>query len=410
MTEIAVVGAGPAGLFAAEHLARAGFSVTIFEQMPTPARKFLMAGRGGLNLTHSEPLERFLARYGNDAAHVRGAIEAFPPSALIQWADALGAETLVGSSGRVFPKEMKASPLLRAWLRRLADLGVVVKARHRWTGFDGADGLVFEGPNDTREIVRPAATLLALGGASWPKLGSTGAWISVLQDAGIETTPLEASNAGAIIAWSNILKSKHAGAPLKRIAVRIGARSVRGEAVITRGGLEGGAIYALSRELRTALEHGPATLEIDLRPDMESAELTDRLARIKTKDSMANGLRKAVGLSAAAIALLRECHPALAREPAELALQIKSARLRVDRLAGLERAISTAGGIAPGALDEHFMLRSRAGVFAAGEMLDWDAPTGGYLLQASFATGLAAARGIENSLRRAKAFGETAAS
>ena len=397
---IVIAGAGPAGLFAAERLAGAGHRVTIYERMPSPARKFLMAGRGGLNLTHSEPLAHLLSRYGDRSEPVVQAVETFPPAHLIDWIHGLGIETFTGSSGRVFPKSMKSSPLLRAWLKRLAGLGVTLETRKTWTGL-GKDGSVhFANADGTIEVVRADAALLALGGASWPKLGSDGAWAKTLSDAGVTVSSLHASNAGILIPWSETVKSRFQGEPLKRIAIEAGGRRVRGEAMITRDGLEGGAIYALSREIRAGLKNGSSTVTIDLRPDIDHAGLTQRLAQGNRKDSLANALRKFAGLSPAAASVLREAYAALSRDPVTLASQIKSVPLRVSGIAGLERAISTAGGVALAAVDETFMLRGFPGVFVAGEMLDWDAPTGGYLLQAAFATAASAAAGMTKWLDR----------
>ncbi len=399
-SNIAIIGAGPAGLFAAERLAGAGHRVTIYERMPSPARKFLMAGRGGLNITHSEPLAHMLARYGKESSPIIQAVEALAPAQLIDWVHGLGIETFTGSSGRVFPKSMKSSPLLRAWLRRLASLGVTLETRRTWTGFAKAGAIFVARADGTIETVTADATLLALGGGSWPKLGSDGAWVKILGGAGIAVTKLEASNAGVLIPWSETVKSRFQGMPLKRIAVEAGGRRIRGEAIITRDGLEGGAIYALSREIRDCIKVGAPTIMIDFRPDIDMAGLTQRLAQGNRKDSLANVLRKTAGLSPAAASLLREAHSAPSREPAALAAQIKSVPLRISRVAGLERAISTAGGVSLEAIDENFMLRSLPGVFVAGEMLDWDAPTGGYLLQASFSTAARAAAGLTDWLRR----------
>lgn len=391
---VAIVGAGPAGLFAAEHLAAQGLAVTIYERMPSPARKFLMAGRGGLNLTHSEDFAKFVNRYHDPAGVIARAVTAFPPSALIAWANGLGAETFVGSSGRVFPKAMKASPLLRAWLRRLSDLGVVLKTGWTWRGFGGAPTTLSFDAAGEPQTVRADAVLLALGGASWPRLGSDGTWTRILEDAGVAITPLQASNCGVVVPWSAPM-AKHFGAPLKRTAVTCGAITIRGEAVITKDGLEGGAVYALSQPIRDALQRDPqsAALTFDLRPDTDVDALGNRLAQSDRKDSLSNMLRKAASLSPAAIAILREFGP-LPRNPAELAARIKSVSIPVAGLSGLDRAISTAGGVCAAGIDDALMLRDLPGVFVAGEMLDFDAPTGGYLLQATFSTGNAAARGI----------------
>jgi uncharacterized flavoprotein (TIGR03862 family) len=393
-----VIGGGPAGLMAAEVLAAGGASVTVYERMPSVGRKFLLAGRGGLNLTHSEELERLLSRYGAAEPGLRGAIEAFPPAALRAWSEGLGQATFVGSSGRVFPTAMKASPLLRAWLRRLDAAGVVFKRRHCWRGWDDAGHLVFDAPGG--RVVAPAdATVLALGGASWPKLGSDGDWVAPLTRAGVSVAPLRPANCGFLIGWSEIFRSRFAGQPLKRIGLSFGDHMVRGEAVITQTGLEGGGVYAISAPLREAiLASGEAMLTIDLRPDIAAADLEKRLATPRGKQSLSNFLRKAAALSPAAIGLLHEITVAsadrlAAQSPQAMAGLIKAVPLCLTGIAPMARAISTAGGVGFHEVDANFMLRRRPGVFVAGEMLDWEAPTGGYLLQASFATGAAAGRG-----------------
>lgn len=391
---VAIVGGGPAGLFAAEIIANAGHRVSIYERMPSPARKFLLAGRGGLNLTHSESLERFLARYGDGADQVRTAVEAFPPEQLITWANELGAETFVGTSGRVFPKAMKASPLLRAWLRRLDRLGVSINTRHRWLGFTPDGALVFETPEGQRTI-NPDATIFALGGGSWPKLGSDGAWVDLFLNTGVTVAALEPANSGVLINWSDVFKSRFEGSALKRIALSIGSASVRSEAVVTATGLEGGAIYALGPQIRTALrERGSATLIVDLKPDLTQSALAERLGRRRPGETLTNFLRKAAHLDPVAVALLREGNTEQPTSADALAGRIKGLPLEINGLSGLDRAISTAGGIAWTALDENLMLKNRPGAFVAGEMLDWEAPTGGYLLQGTFATAAAASKGL----------------
>lgn len=396
---IVVIGAGPAGLFAAERIAAAGHRIAVYERLPSPARKLLMAGRGGLNLTHSDPLPPFKARYGDAAAWLAAALDRFPPQALRDWAEGLGQETFVGSSGRVFPRAMKASPLLRAWLARLSGVGVTIHLSRRWTGWTATGSLRFLDPSGGEHLVDADAVLLALGGASWPRLGTDGGWATPVSAAGIAVTPLESANAGVLIPWSGHVADRHAGTPLKRIAVRLAddppASAIRGEAVITKAGLEGGAIYALNPRIRAALRSGRATLLLDLRPDLDASALAGHLARGKTKQSLSTLLAKAARLPPAAVAVLRDGHgPALPREPEALAAAIKAVPLAVTALASLARAISTAGGIARDAVDDRFMLKAKPGMFAAGEMLDWDAPTGGYLLQATFATANAAADGL----------------
>ncbi|WKA26033.1 BaiN/RdsA family NAD(P)/FAD-dependent oxidoreductase [Bradyrhizobium roseum] len=395
--QVAIIGAGPAGLMAAEVLAQGGAHVTVYDAMPSAGRKFLMAGRGGLNLTHSEPLAGFLARYREAAPHLTAAIEAFSPQALRDWSHALGQETFVGSSGRVFPKAFKASPLLRAWLRRLDAVGVRLALRHRWTGWDEHGHLLFQTP-DGPHVIEAHATVLALGGASWPRLGSDGAWAESLAARGVQISPLRPANCGFTVAWSDIFRDRFEGQPLKGVVLTIGEHSVRGEAMITRTGIEGGAIYALSTELREAVDSGKATLHVALRPDLDLKELIAKISAPRGKQSLSNFLRKAVSLSPVAIGLLQEAAKTSGTSlaslpPTELAKLINAVPIELTGVAPIARAISTAGGIAFSEIDADFMLRRRPGVFAAGEMLDWEAPTGGYLLQASFATGAAAGRG-----------------
>jgi uncharacterized flavoprotein (TIGR03862 family) len=394
---VAVIGAGPAGLMAAEVLAQRDAHVTIYDVMPSAGRKLLMAGRGGLNLTHSEPLPAFLARYREAMPHLAAAIEAFPPQALRDWSAALGQETFVGSSGRVFPKAFKASPLLRAWLRRLDSMGVRLALRHRWTGWDEQRRLLFQTP-DGAHAIETRATVLALGGGSWPRLGSDGAWAEILAARGVQISPLRPANSGFTVAWSDIFRDRFEGQPLKGVALAIGAHSVRGEAIVTRTGIEGGAVYALSAELREAIDRGRATLHVALRPDLDMNELIAKISVPRGKQSLSNFLRKAVSLSPVAIGLLQEAAKTsgaslASLSPAELANLINAVPIELTGVAPIVRAISTAGGIAFSEVDAGFMIRRLPGVFAAGEMLDWEAPTGGYLLQASFATGAAAGRG-----------------
>ncbi len=392
-----VIGAGPAGLMAADTMARQGFHVTVFERMPSAGRKFLMAGRGGLNLTHSDPIGLFEQRYADAAPWLGRFIRQFPPEELRAWADRHDGESFVGSSGRVFPKSFKASPLLRAWLRELGDLGVVLKTRMHWTGWTNDGSLEFADGS----AIDADVCVLALGGASWPRLGAGGNWVSVLAGKGIEITPLVASNAGVTCDWSDVTSSRHAGAPLKRVAATVSGRCVRGEALISKTGLEGGVIYALSRELRRELQTaGSCTVLLDLRPDLDVERLAANLAKVPRKQSLANKLRKGAGLSPQAISVWRDCVQHHQFEPdAALAGSIKAAALRVTGMQPIDRAISTAGGIAAHEVDETLMLRQLPGVFVCGEMLDWDAPTGGYLLQACFSTGRAAG---ENAARFAR--------
>ncbi|PZO49184.1 MAG: aminoacetone oxidase family FAD-binding enzyme [Alphaproteobacteria bacterium] len=394
---VAVIGAGPAGLMAAEVLSAAGKRVVVYDRMPSVGRKFLMAGRGGLNLTHSEPLDQFVRRYGAASERMRPLLEAFTPADLIAWANGLGQGTFVGSSGRVFPKAMKASPLLRAWLARLSAQGVEVRTRMRWLGWDENGALKFQHDDGHSESLTPAATILALGGASWPRLGSDGAWAETLRARGISLTPFQPSNVGYNVAWSDHFRARFAGEPLKNIAIRFGDKSVRGEAIVTTYGLEGGALYALSANLRE--QSGPARIHIDLRPTHTLADLTAKLLHTRPGDSLSNTLRKSIGLTPVAINLLREANGgALSHDPTQLAAFIKAAPLTLTAPRGLERAISTAGGVAWESVTPDLELKAAPRVYAAGEMLDWEAPTGGYLLQGCFATGVCAARAV---LRRA---------
>lgn len=403
--DVAIIGAGPAGLIAAETVAAQGASVIVYDRMPSVARKFLMAGRGGLNLTHSEPLDRLLTRYGDTPPLLREAIEAFPPQALRDWAHGLGQDTFIGSSGRVFPRTLKASPLLRAWLSRLESLGVRLAPRHRWRGWNQDGALCFETPQGPH-IVRPRATILALGGASWPRLGSNGDWRETLASHGIAISEFKPANCGFRVAWSDSFRERFEGQPIKNVVLGYETHTSRGEIVITKDGLEGGGIYGLSASLREGIAtKGHAILTIDLRPDLALPDLVARLSRPRGKQSIATFLRKALTLSPAAIGLLHEA--AFLRgdrlamlSPAELAGLIRTLPVRIEAPASLARAISTAGGVSFAEIGSDFSLRQRPDVFVAGEMLDWEAPTGGYLLQASFATGAAAGRGALARLGR----------
>lgn len=395
---VAVIGAGPAGLMAAETLARNGASVTVYDRMPSVGRKFLLAGRGGLNLTHSEPLDAFLARYGAAMPHLRAAVEAFPPDALRAWSEDLGQPTFVGTSGRVFPKAFKASPLLRAWLRRLDQLGVQFALRQTWTGWTDSGELRFENSEGER-TVKVDTTILALGGGSWSRLGSDGGWLAPLQSKGITSAPLQPANCGFRVAWSDVFRDRYEGQPLKGVMLWSGPHTARGDIIITRTGIEGGAVYAISAPLRDALNGaGETTLRVALRPDLEISDLVARLSAPRNKQSLSTYLRKQLSLSPVAIGLLQEATIALELYPStmsavDLARFINEVPVKLIGTAPLERAISTAGGISFDEVDQHFMLRKMPGVFVAGEMLDWEAPTGGYLLQACFATGVAAGRG-----------------
>jgi len=395
---VAIIGAGPAGLMAAETLAAGGARVTIYDAMPSAGRKFLMAGRGGLNLTHSEPLDALMMRYGAAESDLRAAVDAFTPDMLREWSANLGQPTFIGSSGRVFPQTFKASPLLRAWLRRLDEAVVAFKLRHRWTGWNSNGWLVFEAPTG-RETVKPDALVLALGGASWPRLGSDGAWAELLRKKDVAVSPLRPANSGFTVNWSSTFRDRFAGQPLKTVRLRYGEHSVRGDAMITSDGIEGGAVYAIAAPVRDAVETaGEAMLFIALRPDVASDALAARLAAPRGKQSLATFLRKAAGLSPVAIGLMHEAAAHAGRKladmsAADLAALINAVPLRLAGVSPIARAISTAGGVRLDEIDEGYMLKRMPGVFVAGEMLDWEAPTGGYLLQASFATGAAAGRG-----------------
>lgn len=396
---VAVVGGGPAGLMAAETLAVAGCRVVVFEQQRSVARKLLVAGRGGLNLTNDRTSEQLLAAYGAAADWLEPALRATDAAALSAWCDGLGQPTFVGTSGRVFPASFRANDLLRAWLRRLDELGVERRCRHRWIGWpDPADPrtieLVDESADHTALLHHADAVVLALGGASWPMAGSDGAWVEHLRRAGVEVRTLRPSNVAVLVRWSDHFTDRFAGVPIKNVELSCGATSTRGELMVTRSGLEGGPVYAASAAIREQLDRsGVARLQLDLAPDLSESALIDRLSRARPKDSTSTVLRRA-GLHPAAAALLRECVGRPPREPAALAGLIGAVPVEVHATAGIERAISSAGGIVADEVDEHFMLRRLPGAFVAGEMLDWEAPTGGYLLQATFSTAVACARGV----------------
>ena len=395
---VAIVGGGPAGLMAAEHLAGRGHAVTVYDAMPTVGRKFLLAGKSGLNITHAEDYARFVTRYGAANKRLRRVLDLMTPEAIRIWAAELGTETFVGTSGRVFPKVMKASPLLRAWLKRLENMGVTILTRHRWSGFD-ADALLFDTP-DSQMRITADATLLALGGASWPKLGSDAAWVPLLQAEGVEIAPLRPANCGFDCDFSESFDTRFSGQPIKSVKATSAAGTTQGEFVISRGGVEGSLIYAHSAALRDALDrNGHAELALDLAPGRTAEKLSADLARQDRKASFSTRLKKAAGLDGVKIALLREVAPDANRLQADtLAGLIKALPLAVKRPRPIAEAISTAGGVTMDAIDDNFMLKSRRGTFIAGEMLDWEAPTGGYLLTACFATGVAAASGIDRWL------------
>lgn len=395
--QIAIIGGGPAGLMAAEELSTSDVDVTVYESMPTVARKFLMAGKSGLNITHGEDYARFTTRFGASEARLKSALDAFTPQMLRDWAEGLGQETFVGTSGRVFPKAMKGSPLLRAWLSRLTERGVAIKVRHRWVGLhDGA--LLFDTPDGKIEI-KPDAVLLALGGASWPRLGSTGEWVQGLREAGVDVANFQPANCGFDVAWSEHFRERFSGEPLKSVVTTSDAGRFEGEFVITRHGVEGALIYAHAAALRDSLREGRRTvLTIDLAPGRSEERVARDLARASSKDSFSNRLRKSVGLSPVKVALLRECSSPQQMSASELARLIKAVPLAVSAPRPIAEAISSAGGIRWESVDQNYMLKSLPGFFVAGEMLDWEATTGGYLLTACFATGKAAARGLLNRM------------
>jgi len=408
---VAVVGGGPAGLMAAEVLAAGGAAVQLYDAMPSVGRKFLLAGKGGLNLTHGEAPERFVARYGERQREVGALLQQFGAAQLRDWAAGLGTETFVGSSGRVFPRDMKAAPLLRAWLQRLRAQGVQFHMRHHWVGWERA-ALCFESPAGPQRV-EADAVVLALGGASWPRLGSDGAWVTLLQRAGVELAPLQPANCGFEVdpPWSEHLRSRHAGAPLKSVAIALPAADVAtggpgwrqpGECVLTAYGLEGSLVYAASALLRERIAaHGRATLWLDLLPARSRDEVQAELQRPRGPRSLSTHLKSRLGLHGVKAALLHErLDKAALADPARLAAAIKALPLVLAAARPLAEAISTAGGVRFEALDERLMLRARPGVFCAGEMLDWEAPTGGYLLTACMASGRAAGMGALAWLER----------
>ena len=399
---VAIIGGGPAGLMAAEVLSQAGIRVDLYDGMPSVGRKFLLAGVGGMNITHSEAYPAFLSRYAERAPQIAPLLRGFDADALCKWIHDLGIETFVGSSGRVFPTDMKAAPLLRAWLKRLRDSGVVIHTRHRWLGWDEHGALRIDSP-EGEITVKPDATLLALGGGSWSRLGSDGAWMLPLEQRGVGLAPLQPSNCGfEVQAWSELMVSKFAGAPLKNIAIGLNDDIPRlGECVITATGIEGSLIYALSAPIREAInQYGAAVVHIDLLPGRPVDKLQAALSKPRGSRSMAKHLHSQVGIDGVKAALLRELTDAATfADPALLARAIKALPLTLVRTRPLDEAISSAGGVTFEAMDERLMLMVLPGVFCAGEMLDWEAPTGGYLLTGCFASGRAAGLGIVQWLK-----------
>lgn len=402
---IAIIGGGPAGLAAAEVLSQQGHQVTVYESMPTVARKFLLAGKSGLNITHSEEYQQFRGRFGNASEHLAPALDAFTPADICTWAEELNIEIFTGSSGRVFPKRMKASPLLRNWLARLESQGVTILKRHRWIGWRDND-LIFA-TTEGEIITQHDAVLLALGGASWPRLGSDAAWVALLREKNIDINALHAANCGFDMQWSTIFTAGHAGAPVKSVAATSAAGRIEGEFVISQHGIEGSLIYAHSAALRDELQAtGTAALTLDLTPGRSYERLIRDLEKQGTKSSFSNRLRKATGLEGVKAALLRELVPNINQLSApELSRHIKNIALPVLQTRPIAEAISTAGGIVWSEIANSYMLHKLPGTFVAGEMLDWEAPTGGYLLTACLATGRAAAHGISAWLEQSDSHG-----
>jgi uncharacterized flavoprotein (TIGR03862 family) len=398
LPRVAVIGGGPAGLMAAEVLSQGGAQVDLYDAMPSVGRKFLLAGKGGMNITHAEPLEAFVGRYGARSGAVAAWLEQFDPEAVRAWIHGLGIDTFVGTSGRVFPADMKAAPLLRAWLHRLREAGVQFHMRHRWCGWRGQQ-LVFAAPDGER-LVQADAVVLALGGGSWARLGSDGAWVPLLAEKSVPVAPLQPSNCGFDTGWSEHFSSRYAGAPLTTVAITSADASgatvrKQGQFVVTASGVEGSLIYALSAALRDQIAaHGSTTIHLDLAPDFSAGRVADEVLRPRGARSMSSHLQSRLGIKGVKSSLLRECLSAQQfADPVQLAAAIKMLPLVLKRARPLDEAISSAGGVRFDALDAGTqMLRALPGVFVAGEMIDWEAPTGGYLLTACFASGRAAGR------------------
>ncbi len=402
---VAIIGGGPAGLMAAEVLSQAGIKVDLYDGMPSVGRKFLLAGVGGMNITHSEPYPAFLSRYAERSGNVAPLLRGFGADDLCEWIHGLGIETFIGSSGRVFPTDMKAAPLLRAWLKRLRESGVTIHTRHRWLGWDIAGNIRIARP-EGEIALNPDAVLLALGGASWSRLGSDGAWWPLLAERGVDLKTLQAANCGFEVAgWSELLRSKFAGAPLKNIGIGMHGQTPRlGECVITGNGVEGSLIYALSAQIREEInQHGSSTVLIDLLPGKASPAIQKALEKPRGSRSMSKHLHSQLAIDGVKAALLRELAPREAfDDPAQLSRALKALPLTVIKARPLDEAISTAGGVTFEAMDQRLMLKQLPGVFCAGEMLDWEAPTGGYLLTACFASGKAAGLGALEWLKETR--------
>lgn len=398
---VAIIGGGPAGLMAAEVLAQGGIQVDVYDAMPSVGRKFLMAGKGGMNITHAEPFDLFITRYGARRDQIEPLLRTFSPDTLREWIHGLGIDTFVGTSNRVFPADMKAAPLLRAWLHRLRENGVRFHARHRWIGWDEQGALRFASP-EGQLTVNADAAVLALGGGSWPQLGSDGAWVPLLEHRDISVAPLRPANCGFDVAWSPYFRERFAGEPLKSVTAIVGDIRKHGECIITGRGIEGGLVYAHSAALRDEIDRsGSATLHLDLLPDWSPQRVQNEVSHPRGSRSLSNHLQSRLGIKGVKANLIREILSSeQMHDPALLAYTIKDLPLNLIATSPLGEAISTAGGITFEALDDKLMLNEMPGTFCAGEMLDWEAPTGGYLLSACFASGFVAGNGVLEWLRR----------